>query len=202
MKHERRALVPADFERMNLPERYWRAKIQGVPESVRPAVERYLFRIDEHVARGTGLFVLGAAGVGKTAIAALVAKEARARGHTVFFTTVWELVASMRARAEFEDGVSIIDRCRDVDVLVVDDLSPDDTKDPFMGARGIEGLLVSRVERQRVTVITSKSPPDELRATYRSLLEATQDSLVRLAVIGPNQREQNYQKLEADVLGK
>jgi hypothetical protein len=170
---------------MNLPRRHWTAKFDLVASSVRDSLSRYLFRLDENVSRGTGLLVTGDVGVGKTSIASLVAKEVRSRGYTVYFTTVWELAVTVRSRVMFEDNVSVLDRAKDVDLLVLDDLSKDDARDPLFGLRGIEGLLVYRAGHNKPTVITSKESSVDLEKHFRSVLDMS-DSRVALEVRGPN----------------
>ena len=108
----RRSLGVPDFARMNLPEQFWRAKVHNVPESVRKSVAKYLLNTPSMVEDGIGLLVVGQKGVGKTGIAALVAKESRARGYTVFFTSVWEMREMIRAKARFDDEMSMVDRAR------------------------------------------------------------------------------------------
>ena len=114
----RRPLGIPDFERMNLPQAYWRAKVQNVAEEVRPLVARYLLKMDQMVENGVGMIVLGEPGVGKTGIAALVAKEARSRGYVVMFTSVWELRELIRAKVRFDDELSMMQRAADVPVLI------------------------------------------------------------------------------------
>lgn len=193
----RRRLVPADFERMNLPEELWTTKIQGVPESVRSTVENYLVRIDEMVDNGAGLLLFGPKGVGKTSIAALIAKEARAAGKTVYFTTLWELRESVRARFMFDETLSILDRCREVDVLVLDGFKEEDAdpKEYHFGMRSIEELLSTRGVWKKVTVLTTALREEDIGRKTPRLAEAIQGHLVPIEVKGPNQALERQKKL-------
>lgn len=197
----RRALSPPDFERMNLPREFWRAKVTGVQESVRHTVERYLLRIREMCDKGIGLLVHGESGVGKTSIAALAAKEGRARGYTVLFIGIWELREMMRSRVMFEEGVSIQDRCREVDILVLDSLGPDDANETWVNERFLADLVKYRCSYRKVTIITSRMSPDDLKVSMRSLFDATLGALVPLKVVGENLKFRRHDELVREVLG-
>lgn len=195
---QRRALTPADFVRMSLPEAQWRVKIQGVQESVRQVVHNYLFKIESYIERGVGLFIVGAGGVGKTSIAALVAKEARMRGHTVFFTPVYAMREAVKARVEFDSDVSYLKRCRDVDVLILDDLTLADLSG--FDARLVDEMVHYRKQCKRLTVITTAEEPQALLAKAPRLGEVMLGSLVTLEVTGNNLNVTQHEQLSKEVL--
>lgn len=197
----RRPNTRSDFERMNLPRDYWTVKVQGVPESVREMVRRYLVNTDTMVSRGAGMILSGRAGVGKTGIAALVAKEARSRGYTVYFTSVWELRECVRSKVMFDEGTSILDRCREVDVLVLDGLRPEDQKDYTFGGRSIEELLVGRGARKQVSILTTRMDVKDMLESFGGLLEAVQGCMVSVPVEGPDLRQAQNEELMRVVLG-
>ena len=198
----RRALSPPDFERMNLPKEFWRAKVHGVPEAVRPTVERYLLRIREMTEKGIGLFIHGDPGVGKTSIAALAVKEARSRGYTALFIGVWELRESMRSRMMFEENVSIQERCREVDVLVLDALAPEDASEMFVNQKFLKDLVSWRRSHQKVTIITSRIEPPTLKTTMRELFDSTVGALVLMPVKGENQKLRRHDEFVREVFGE
>jgi DNA replication protein DnaC len=197
----RRQLDALDFERMNLPREYWTAKINSVPESIRDIITRYLVHIDKMSERGAGLVLSGKPGVGKTGVASLVCKEARSRGYTVFFIPVWELREHVRSRTMFDDTTSILDRCKDVDVLVLDGLRSEDARDYSFGSRSLEELLVGRGARKKISILTSRLDLASFRTEFPGLLEATQGCMVYLTVEGPNLRQEQNEALKRTVLG-
>lgn len=197
----RRKLDKGDFQRMNLPEAYWRVKVQGVQESVRPTVVNYLRKIGELSALGAGLWLSGTEGVGKTVIAALAAKEARSRGMTVYFTSVWELRECIRSRIGFDDHVSIMQRCRDVDVLILDELRVDDQKAHFLGGKELEELISFRRAHKRVTLITTRLGAGDLEESFPGLLTASEGCMVWVRVAGRNLREEQSRSLREAVYG-
>ncbi len=198
----RRNLVRSDFERMNLPRDFWRATVQDVPEDLRDIVNRYLVNTDAMMKRGAGLLLMGDPGVGKTGIAALISKEARARGYTCYFTTIWELRECVKNRIDFETGMSVLGRCRDVHVLTLDGLDLTDKKDWNFDVHTIEELIRFRAAQRRVTIITTRLGPDVLDAEMPALLTATQGCMVALRVTGPNMRDKRDLELNRVVLGQ
>jgi len=198
----RRKLGKPDLLRMNLPEAYWMARVQGVPESVRPAVTRYLTKMDEMCERGAGLLLTGPAGVGKTAIAALCCKEARSRGFTVYFSTVWELREGIRTHVQFDGEQTLMDRARAVDLLVLDDVRPDDLDKGWFGRSEIEALAAWRASRRKVTIITSQvATHQEFATKLPSLVRATEETVVPLPVSGPNLRDAQKRDIKRAVFG-
>jgi len=195
----RRAITREDLERMGMPEVLWRTKVTGVPASVQQVISNYLFKIDEYVSRGAGLFLTGPSGVGKSGIASLIAKEARARGKTVFFTPVFQLRDAMKAKVLFDEEQSYMQRCRAVDVLVLDNLQPDDLAG--FDARSIEELVTYRKARQKTTVVTSRATISEIRPKSERFLEATLGAMVYLPVSGPDLNLESHTALSKEVLG-
>lgn len=197
----RRVLDKPDFERMNLPEEFWRVKVQGVPEAVQQTVLRYLFRIEEMMDKGIGLLLIGEPGVGKTAIAALAAKEARARGYTVYFTGIWELRESVRSRISFEEETSIMDRCREVGLLVLDGLRLEDASELFVNDRTLEELVSFRRAAKRATIITTQMDMATIRSKMSKLSDALVGALVTIPVTGQNQRVRHHEEIVKEVFG-
>lgn len=197
----RRRLSPVDFERMNLPEEFWRTKIFNVAESVRSKVEGFLVNVDSNLEGGIGLIVSGPEGTGKTGIASLVLKEARSRGFPVFFITVWDLRVAIRNRTPFDDDTSVLDRCLEVDVLVLDSLREEDVKDTFFDARALEELVRSRISRRKMTVVTTRLGLGDMHMTFKSFMGATKSSLAFLEVTGPDLRKNPSEGLTDKAFG-
>lgn len=187
----RRKLVRADMTRMNLPEEYWTVKVARVAESVRPAVARYVRKLDEMVDSGVGLLIHGSKGVGKTSIAAGIAMEARSRGYTAFFCQLWEIREMLRSRISFDDDTSLMTRMREVDILVLDGLREEDAIEKFFSLSDIRELIRSRQMHKQVTLVTTRLGPADLKGPLmRAFTEDCQGVLVAMAVDGPNLREE------------
>ncbi len=197
----RRKLDRADFARMNLPEAYWRTKVQGVQESVQGPTRNYLRKIDQMIANGAGLWLTGPKGVGKTSIGALAAKEARSRGFTVYFTSVWELRECIRSRIGFDDNMSILGRCQSVDLLILDELREDDADQHYFGAKQIEELLAHRRAQSRPTILTTRMDADKLDRHFPGLRSASEGGMVWFPVSGRNLRLDKAKELRDAVFG-
>lgn len=196
----RRSLTAEDLVRINLPEDHWRAKIQDVQQSVRSAVENYLTNFDDMAQKGAGLWLRGSVGVGKTAIAALVAKEARARGYTAYFTTVFDLREAVRNKQMYDEALSVIDRCKDVDVLILDNFQTSDVGDMIVNLRFLEELLVGRGSRLKISVLTTRVARNDLK-DQSNFVSAVEGYLVGLTVTGEDLRKRRTEDLKATVLG-
>ena len=192
----RRKLGKADFERMNLPEDFWRTKVQYVQDSVRKPIVAYLRKIDEMVKLGAGLCLSGPNGVGKTSITALAAKEARSRGYTVYFSTVWELRECIRSRIGFDDNQSVLGRAQEVDLLILDDLRPEDAKQPFFGSKELQDLAVHRRNRRKPTIFTTQLDGFAFADEFPGLSAALEGCMVFLPVKGRNLREDRKDEIE------
>lgn len=198
----RRALVAEDLTRMNLPEDLWRAKLQDVQPSARSIIEGYLTRFDEVAEKGAGLVIRGEAGTGKTGISAVVAKEARARGYTVFFTTIFDLREAIRIKQMYDESLSIFDRCKEVDVLVLDNLVLSDMTDHYVNERFIEELITGRGARLKISILTSRvSRSDMVKEKYAKFVSAIEAYTVAISVTGEDLRKRRSEELKAAVMG-
>ena len=201
MSQEPRKLKRSDMERMHLPEKLWRVTVGGIgDEAVRSNVSRYMDNFDLMKERAAGLFLSGESGVGKSAIAALIAKHARARGCSVHFITVHELKEAVRYRTKFDGEQMMIDRCRQVDVLILDDLCLEDLGGYGLPYHTLEELVATRGSRNRITLITTQLGVDEL-GDMAPVLETTQDCMVFFPVVGPNQKQQQQEELSGMIFG-
>lgn len=196
-----RPLNREDLERMNIPDELWRVSAKEVAPAVRTTIDRYLEQIRLMVQRGAGLILGGGPGVGKSAIGALVAKQARSVGFTVYFGTVWELRECHRARIMFDDALTVLDRAREVDVLVLDGLKQEDKDERFFGLVQIEELLSTRAAKRKVSIITTRMTNQDLESKMAALAETVQGSMVYLQVNGPNKRDDQHKELKKMILG-
>lgn len=184
------------MEWMRIPPEYWRAVIAEIAESVRPLLMKYAANVVAHIERPVSLLFTGTVGVGKTAAAVVLAKEARSYGKTVLFMPVWELREDVRNKVNFDDSQSVLDRCRQVDLLVLDGLKPEDATGHYFGAKELEELVSSRSSHKRATFITTRCSIGDLRAKgFGSMLDVLTGSIVSVDIRGPNRRLAQNQEL-------
>lgn len=202
---DRLVLAPYDLERMNLPPEFWRVKPADIthPRTKR-VITRYLKHINERFKDGHGMRLYGAAGVGKTSIAAMIAKEARTWKYTVLFMMIWELREAIRSRIQFDENVSIQDRCREVDFLVLDGFVDDDINERLVNALFLEQLITYRGQRGKVTIITTRIGAREFEtAKGLSAFDAgTKGYCYPFKVDGDDQRASRVEDMRAKILGE
>lgn len=168
--YQRIKLKRHDLERMNIPSEFWHAKATDIAdEDLRLKVARCLVSIRKVVENNKGLLLYGPPASGKTRIAAMIAKAARSWKYSVFYTMIWELRECVRSRIPFDEQTSIMDRCREVDVLVLDGLAEEDLDEKLVNLRSIEQLIVYRGQHKRITILVTRFSREELRGTQPKL---------------------------------
>lgn len=202
-------LVPEDLDFMNLPREFWRFKASDIrDEDVRKKIERCTApgKIHDMADKGIGMLISGESGVGKTAIASVVAKEARKNNYTVYFQSVWDLRESVRSRIMFDEGTSILDRAKDVDFLVLDGLTEEDKDERmFLSLQEIERLVLHRGQRGRVTLVTTRIEAESLRKDPKlnKFFKGTAAYLYPVTVKSPSADARKTRKLEMkDIFGE
>jgi len=191
----RMRLTTQHLERAGIPRRFWDVRLDQVPPDVRERICAYLRHLGDMLEYGEGLHLHGANGTGKTSIAVLVSMEALRLGATVLFTTAEELRRGSIEEVWFDDSQLIIDRAREVDLLVIDDLGKEHRGDSGYAERLLEDILRQRSARRLLTVITTNVPIGTskdgtgLFGLYsRSMLDVSRESLRSVPVSGQNKR--------------
>jgi DNA replication protein DnaC len=152
-------------------------------------VHDYADRIDDHLAAGRGLWLMGTQGTGKTTLAMLVSKMALAAGHTVAIYPLPRLLATIRE--SFGDGRShmdLLDRLTSVDLLHIDDIGAEQTT-PWV-LEELYSIVNARYEEQRSMLITTNiMDRDELcqQITPRTVSRLT-EMCDELPVLGHDHR--------------
>lgn len=211
---KQRKLVKEDLIKMNLPEEFWRTKLDPVPatettparpgvdKSVRIEVESYLLNINARLVDGIGLILCGGIGSGKTAIASLIAREASAWCHSVLFVHVDELRDLVASHTYWNDQTTVLERARRVDFLILDGVRGDIKEDKVFGHIELESLLSGRAAHKRPTIVTTRLNFSKFGAAFPILHEATKGSLVFMAVEGPNLRDEQQKAAEQIIFSK
>lgn len=188
-----RKLDVDDLTRMNVPETYWKLKADGIePESARDKIRSYWDRLDDLAACGEGLFICGDTGAGKSAAAAIVLRGCRSRGLSGYFVSVWDLREFWRMDVPFDDRESVRERCRNVDVLVLDGLRKEDLSERWFGAADISGLIHSRNDRRRITLVTTEMTLGDIGKGFPGLYNAITPRLDVVAMGGRDRRQEGF----------
>lgn len=199
----RRKLIKSDLVRMRLPKRYWNVDCSGVsdlvdeeaPVSPRELVKRYIHQIEDMRARGYGMLLWGPNGTGKTAIAAIIAKEYRRRFNTVLFIEAASLKSIVASKDQFDEDESYWDRAKSVDVLILDDLCKGIQDSAGFGEQVIDELIRTRNANQLVTIITTNAIPKGENETLSqflktSTLHSLKEHVMAIYVRGEDKRDE------------
>jgi len=196
-----RPLTTGMLTRMNIPKRYWKASLDRVTDAIfKQHIVGYLVGIKEALDKGIGMILNGQQGTGKTAIGALCLKQARRIGATGYFITADQYIRSNIQRIPFDDTVMIIGRCRDVDLLVLDDMSREAVNLSSSGdsvAAMFEALIKDRCSDGKSTIITTNLNMHDFSEIYgESMFGMLTGSSATVHVTVGSQREKEVTEVE------
>ena len=164
------------------------------------AVQGFVDELDENLAAGKGMWLMGNTGTGKTTLGMLVAKAALAAGKSVAVYFTPKLLTQIRQTyqaTESEDAYeAFFQRLTSVDLLYIDDLGSERHTDWVV--EQLYALVNERYENQRSMLVTSnagqdveegrKQLEDQIGSrTVSRLIEICDDPL---PLFGPDRREQ------------
>src|SRR5260221_274451 len=164
------------------------------------AVQSFVDELDENLAAGKGMWLMGNTGTGKTTLGMLAAKTALADGKTVAVYFTPKLLTQIRQTyqaTESEDAYdAFFKRLTSVDLLYIDDLGSERHTDWVV--EQLYALVNKRYENQRSMLVTSNAGQDVEEGrkqleeqigsrTVSRLIEICDDPL---PLFGPDRREQ------------
>lgn len=147
--------IPPEFENVTIEDVRHRDGVEGFDECLE-LTRGYLGNIEERIFKGQGLSFHGDVGMGKTMFASIVARRAAECGYSAYFTTVRDMMDTLKT----ENYSSFMEYLLDVDVLVLDDIGAEYTT-AFSRAE-IDHIIANRHAKKLVTIITSNFTPYEL----------------------------------------
>jgi DNA replication protein DnaC len=126
------------------------------------ATRDFVENLDENLAAGRGLWLMGNTGTGKTTLGMLVAKAALAAGKTVGVYFTPKLLTRIRQtyqEAESENAYDVFfKRVTSVDLLYIDDLGSERHTDWVV--EQLYALINERYESERSMLVTSNAETD------------------------------------------
>lgn len=169
---------------MRLPRQFWAVSPEGVQPSVRTRVQSLLTKTTKMRAQGANIVIYGGVGVGKSAIASLFARSFRAHRFPTTWTSVWQLREHIREKDRFgNDEISMMERVRLVDVLVIDDLQSGNL-DGWFSLSDFTNTIRSRHAQMKPTIITTRIEENEL--VRHPVIHALYERLLQIPVKGEN----------------
>ncbi len=148
--HSLSAVIPRRYRDVSFD----RPPVTEIDAGIVRKVRAYTGRIDEHLAAGRGLWLMGPPGTGKTTLAMLVSKAASEAGHSVAIYSLPRLLNEIRDthRAE-RSHVQLLDRLVAVDLLHIDDVGAERSTDWVL--EELYSIVNARYEEQRAMLITT-----------------------------------------------
>lgn len=116
------------------------------------------------VADGTGLYVYGRPGVGKTLLASCIVTARAKLGKPSFFASATDIIEGAKAFGDNLRREETLRKYRNVACLVIDDIGVENVTDFSLAT--MFDILDSRYRRNLCTVITSNFDLDKLAARY------------------------------------
>jgi DNA replication protein DnaC len=147
-------------------------------------VKEFVASIDERLAEGQGLWLMGDVGTGKTTLAMLVSKAAVEAGNTVAIYSLPRLLSRIRRTYDAEAGeqsyLEFFERLTEVDLLHIDDLGAEKRSDWVL--EQLYAIVNERYETQRSVVVTTNLSQEKLEQqigprTVSRLVEICNDPL-------------------------
>lgn len=160
------------FHRTGLGEHYghlnW-GDVLGVDPAIFLFITRYLDSVQMHLRQGTGLFLHGRNGNGKTLLSSLVFRKLLALGYSGCWTTYNEMLAlytsGWRDAAEKAWFDATVQRA---DVLVIDDLGKESVSFANVSMPALDLVFRARMQAGHVTIITTNMDEDQYHERYSS----------------------------------
>jgi len=179
---------------MQIPRRLWSTSLEKLPneaDSYKPNIVKYINNLRTARKKGLGLILYGENGSGKSALAAIIAREAYLAGFTVFWTGCNDYKAAVFSREEFDEYTTIVERAQEVDFLVIDDMGKEYRgKSEFMESE-IDNLIRKRVLNGCVTIVTTNLKPERMKEEYTpSTISLFKEAMIGLKIEGPKWRDE------------
>jgi DNA replication protein DnaC len=133
------------------------------PDAVGP-VRAFVRNLDDSLATGEGLWIMGDVGTGKTTLAMVVSTEALRRGYSVAIYSLPRLLAEIRDTYDSAAGersyAELFRQLAEADLLHLDDLGAE--KQTEWVLEQLYCLINERYEEQRSVIVTTNLTPPEL----------------------------------------
>lgn len=196
-------LTPGHLTYMNLGTRYLTATIQSLTSRQRKAVGKYVEHFRTMLAEGTGLFLWGENGSGKSYISAALCKmawgEYRVASYCITAAELKECWINDRPAHEGSEE-TVTARTERVRLLVVDDLGKEHRTASGFAETKFGQLLRCRARAKRTTIITANMTLGEFLEIYGpSTAQLAKECLYPVKLSGEDLRELAKARIEKEL---
>jgi DNA replication protein DnaC len=154
------SVIPARYRGVS----FERPPVTEIEPMVVRVVRTFVEELDENLASGRGLWLMGDTGTGKTTLAMLVSKRALERQRSVAIYSLPKLLARIRRTYDADAGeasyLEFFERLTAVDLLHIDDLGAEKRSDWVL--EQLYALVNERYEGKRSIVVTTNLDQDRL----------------------------------------
>lgn len=149
-------------------------------------IKEYADQVDRMLEKGTGLYLCGDKGRGKTILACEALKSAIRKGHTAYFVAMSEVV-ELFTEAWFSNDARrfLIEKVRDVEFLIIDEFLNEYAGKVELLRSAFNSMLRPRSNNLCCTIITSNKPMKEIETVYNELLGSLVKESLREIVFMP-----------------
>lgn len=189
---------------MHIPKMLWGVSSDGITAKVhldgegaregKDVIRKFSTRIKEIYERGVGLYLFGSKGCGKTGAAVVALKVARSWGFTAYCISVSQLRDAIRAYTAFDNESSVMERCRTVDFLLLDDLRLEDADEKLFTISDIRNLIVGRYDNALPTFITSAADPKKWGEKSPQIVDALEKCCAAAMMEGTDRHRNGPEK--------
>jgi len=122
----------------NIPSDYWGLSFNElqIDVSYKKLAKEYIDNLDNAIEKGLGIMLLGERGIGKTSIVTQIAKYAIIKRYEVYYEIMQNIVDD-----RFTDSQKIIDRIKNADLVIIDELDKVLMRENSNIPKQIENLL-------------------------------------------------------------
>ena len=157
------ACIPSNYRQYTW-ESLKSSNIQASIKKIKPYIEK----LDYYRKTGTGLYLYGGGGTGKTAVGCIVLIEAIKKGYPVYYTDIDEYLRRMFNDAfkhDKEDGEQN-ELMRDSDFLLIDNLGDDAQDSKGLKKAWMDELLRYRTDNRLPSIIVTRYDENELTKNH------------------------------------
>jgi DNA replication protein DnaC len=196
-----------DLVYARIGKRYWYCTRAAIPDALKykKILCEYINKLEEHYVNGLGLLLFGPYSAGKTGAGVIILKAFLSVGRTCLFLAARDVCHAKINNVIFDDDsdMTLIDRAETVNCLLLDDLGDEpESKSDYVPAT-IEGLVRTRSDNKKVTVITTNLSREGLREKYGdSFVAVLNGCVIPVGVVGYNWREKEAGKLINSLKGQ
>ena len=177
-----------------IPENLWNCTLERIPDTLayKNVIEDRLKELSKILAAGTGFYLWGEYGRGKSAIAAIFLMQVLALGKMGFWVNAKKIPQYAIEKTSWESQ-TIYERAMEVPLLVIDEfqIRPEIKFQESI----VEDWVRERIDAKRSTIITTNISPKQLEKSFPAMHNVVQEAMIPVWIIGKDFRAEIGEQL-------